>query len=65
MATSTIENGITNYVQDYIGELRKERLDPTTVIKAKQWYKKFTGTDYPDASLLDLVEMYDALQETC
>lgn len=62
---STFENGITNYVQDYINEIRKERLDPNTIIKAKQWYKNFTGNDYPDATISELVEMYDTLKETC
>lgn len=64
MAT-TLEIGIANYVQDYLCELHKEQFDQVTITNAKRWYKKFTGNDYPDASISELLEMYHDLQETC
>ena len=59
-----IDLEIEKYVQEVINELHGSKLDPTIVTSSKEWYKKFTGQEYPEKNnIKELVEMYITIHQ--
>jgi len=58
-----IDIRLEKYIHEFMTELRGDTIDPNTVISAKSWYKRFTGKEYTDQNIKDLVEMYRIINE--
>jgi hypothetical protein len=62
---SRIDLEIEKYIQEVINDLHDSKLDPNIVMLSKEWYKKFTGAEYPEKNnLKELVEMYTTINKT-
>lgn len=59
-----IDLEIEKYIQEVISELHGSKLDPTIISNSKEWYKKFTGQEYPEKNnVKELVEMYITIHQ--
>lgn len=60
-----IDLEMQKYIHEVINELHGSKLDPTIVAHSKEWYKKFTGTEYPEKNdVSELVEMYMTIHQS-
>lgn len=61
---SKIDIEIEKYIHEVINELHGSKLDPNIVVLSKEWYKKFTGTEYSEKNnIKELVEMYTTINQ--